>query len=856
MSIGSLKGTKWALLAFTALAIVFMATFSRSATPTQAANPNAMAVDADTVTAGVQIAATKAVGAPFDVNFNITTAGTAWKGYNLDVDHIGLTFIPTDDYSDPLDGILESWHYTGLGGTTANAVVTPVGTRLLGGSATLGAASTTTGVAVVGRFSCDAPGVYTMHLTTSADASTPPFSTTLAAGGLTIGTDLADATITCLNMADWSSVKTDTGSDPVLAGGIVNYKIVATNNGPNASRGMSMFDELPNALDEETSNAVNKIIQGTVGAPARAYYPHPMLTIPGAVDVDLNGNGVLTDPGDIAAGTCMPGYLGTFLNPNWPNHPPTFHNFVICVVENPFLQGGGLGIGLVDSIPAGGIVTLRLSVKVPIADAGKNDFNVGGAATGSTFGEPNPTVDPLQTNEADCPTVPYPAGPPTVIPGPGVGHVYPASIGCEVTTTTAANVAVDKKVDVGAGYVDSAESVAGATVHYMITLTNGASASPATGVQVSDDLDTGNITYVASSLTKSANVGSCTTAVNGPIACTNIGAADIDNDPALPGAVDMAPGETAWIKYDATFAPTLVNQHVVNTAIDGWTDHGATLSDSVDVFVRSADAQMMKDPAMANLWLCDAAPPACTGPGQGSILISEIARNVANDPEDVDPMTGAVEPTDGLGAYEFNLEYDLSVLQIPVITDSGWLGSTGRSVSCAPSIIGENIIHWACISLAPPWALDLAGPLGMGPFTLATIAVKPQPNLYIDMCPGFENGVVTWLKDSACQWSDTLGDPMAGTLPGGDLKYCTSTKLTIRYLEGDLNHDCKVDLLDEQAQAWRYGSHLGSLWYTTCNDLQPYPPDNDIDVKDLQFVFGRAGSTCTNPYPAQPPMDP
>ncbi len=261
------------------------------------------------------------------------------------------------------------------------------------------------------------------------------------------------------------------------------------------------------------------------------------------------------------------------------------------------------------------------------------------------------------------------------------------------------------------------------------------------------------------------------------------------------------------------------------------------------------DPQMVKDPAQANLWLCDASPPNCTGPGQGSITVSEIARNVANDPEDVDPMTGAPEPIDGLGAYEFNLEYDLSVLQIPVITDAGFLGSTGRTVSCAPSIIGENIIHWACVSTG-----SMAGPWGMGPFTLATIAVKPQPNLYIDMCPGFENGVVTWLKDSACQWSDTLGDPMAGTLPGGDLKYCTSTKLTIRYLEGDLNHDCQVDLLDEQAEAWRYGSHLGSLWYTTCNNLQPYPPDSDIDVKDLQFIFGRAGSTCQNPYPPQPPQ--
>ena len=32
--------------------------------------------------------------------------------------------------------------------------------------------------------------------------------------------------------------------------------------------------------------------------------------------------------------------------------------------------------------------------------------------------------------------------------------------------------------------------------------------------------------------------------------------------------------------------------------------------------------------------------------------------------------------------------------------------------------------------------------------------------------------------------------------------------------------------------------------------------DNDIDINDLQFVFGRFGSTCKDPHPAQDPVNP
>jgi hypothetical protein len=77
----------------------------------------------------------------------------------------------------------------------------------------------------------------------------------------------------------------------------------------------------------------------------------------------------------------------------------------------------------------------------------------------------------------------------------------------------------------------------------------------------------------------------------------------------------------------------------------------------------------------------------------------------------------------------------------------------------------------------------------------------------------------------------------------------------------DFNNDCAINVLDEQASAFRYGSFYGLLLYDQRFDLEPqagtydYPPphdaqgyeigdDWDIDIKDLQVVFGRDGGTC------------
>ena len=69
-------------------------------------------------------------------------------------------------------------------------------------------------------------------------------------------------------------------------------------------------------------------------------------------------------------------------------------------------------------------------------------------------------------------------------------------------------------------------------------------------------------------------------------------------------------------------------------------------------------------------------------------------------------------------------------------------------------------------------------------------------------------------------------------------------EITVRILEGDLNLDGVVNVLDEGLIAYRYGATFGSLLYSPWYDLQPNLKDYDIDIKDLQKVWGRQGSVC------------
>jgi hypothetical protein len=362
---------------------------------------------------------------------------------------------------------------------------------------------------------------------------------------------------------------------------------------------------------------------------------------------------------------------------------------------------------------------------------------------------------------------------------------------------------------------------------------------------------------------------SCNPVVTTPGPCFNA-AFNFQNAPTNTPTNTPPPGPTDT----PTNTPTVTNT-ATNTPLP--TDTPTPLSDS-GVVKECENGVQLPNGMACNLWICepDADPlndPDCDGPGEGSLHVHEEAVNVP-------PPSGDYN---GLGAYEFSVEYDNFVIQSVNPCDfvfgplNGTEGpgagaargpvdeldeSSPENLDCTPdpgavnngtctmSIVLENIIHFGCATEGqnPP------GP--SGDFTLASLELVPHPDLNNDLFPGNNNGVLTVIKDNGCELVDTLGHPIPGSINGGLTKLCRDLAVTIRILEGDLDLDCDVDTTDAQLIASRYGAFFGGLLYSKFFDLEPQFHDLDIDIKDVQKVFGRQGSTCQDPIPAQDPLPP
>ncbi len=256
----------------------------------------------------------------------------------------------------------------------------------------------------------------------------------------------------------------------------------------------------------------------------------------------------------------------------------------------------------------------------------------------------------------------------------------------------------------------------------------------------------------------------------------------------------------------------------------------------------------------ANLWLCeDCPPPGDPGfvQGEGALVISERVFGVGGDPE-------------GAGTYEFQVKYDHKIFDVEV-ADTSWLSHGGtRDVECEMSVLTENWILWGCVSSDPTPGDGNIPPGQDEDGVAAEIIVLPEADLVSRLTPGQENGLLRTILDENCEVADIFGDPLAdaggtplpGISPGGQVATCGDITITIRILEGDLNLDCVVDVLDDQMIAFRYGASFGNLLYDPWFDLEPALKDFDVDIKDLQKVFGRNGSTCQGPIPPQPPRLP
>jgi len=412
-----------------------------------------------------------------------------------------------------------------------------------------------------------------------------------------------------------------------------------------------------------------------------------------------------------------------------------------------------------------------------------------------------------------------------------------------VDTATAdiadANVTINKTPD-------AATKSEGASITWLV-VANSTGASPASNVVITDTVDANQ------SITSAVLTGASATAYD----CAESGGNAFGGvTPTVTCTLDDGSGP-ALTAVSGTVTATVVTlvtgsagNQCANTITAGWADP------TVTVVCLPPTVRMEKDVDTDATTIIDATNLFLRKDAEGHfipLVIYEIVSNPGNDP-------------DGVGAFEFDLKYDNHIFDISIVP-TDWLvrgydniryTADDRTQSCAVTIINENDIRFGCVSTGPTPGQVTAG-------VAAIITLTPDADLINRLTPGQKNGVFSPILDEGCELADVLGDPLAlvagaqaplapGVLPGGQIAVCTDMGITVRILEGDLNLDCVVDALDQQAISFRYGSVFGNLYYQSWYDLEPWNKDYDIDIKDIQKVWGRQGSTCVNPVPDQDPL--
>jgi hypothetical protein len=342
---------------------------------------------------------------------------------------------------------------------------------------------------------------------------------------------------------------------------------------------------------------------------------------------------------------------------------------------------------------------------------------------------------------------------------------------------------------------------------------------------------------------------------NVSVTSTNFGG-DLVDCPGPPGFCFGATDNKELPAPTATFTPTNTPLPATNTPTATPVPAG--------VRMEKVAPNGSSNPALANLWLMKGpCTPANALLGKGCLELDEWIYAIA----DVDDPNDADDLPEGLGAWENQIRFDHKFISLTKVPDTTWLFSNGRwggpvvpnptpggpdlVSACYITILSEDNILEGCVSKDDPNTAGIqTGPQGQG--LIERIYIVPNINDLVyrsDFRPTKDNGILTDIVDDNCEVTDIYGEQIPGTLPGQLTTVCGDAHITIRMLECDLNLDCQVNVTDDQMEAFRYGSHLGLQLYDRWYDMEPKWSDDDIDIKDLQFCFGRNYSTCENPIP-------
>jgi len=242
-------------------------------------------------------------------------------------------------------------------------------------------------------------------------------------------------------------------------------------------------------------------------------------------------------------------------------------------------------------------------------------------------------------------------------------------------------------------------------------------------------------------------------------------------------------------------------------------------------------------------------PPVDCLSGDGVLFNEQLSQTIVS----ADPKNPSAFQQ--IGAFEFDVNYDQKKVCIDLEPGAAWTPGSAPDNPAKGSVICivedseskpqlEGVARMGCVTVGKGIGIDELLPL-------ATVSVHPQPEVYSQAKPNQDNGVTVQINNTNCD----VGDEQGHAIP---LFSCDDADITFRYLEGDVYPDCVIDAVDAQAIAFRWGASKGSLVYRDFMNLEPSgtQADNDIDINDLQFVFGRFNSTCAAPHPVQDPVNP
>lgn len=381
--------------------------------------------------------------------------------------------------------------------------------------------------------------------------------------------------------------------------------------------------------------------------------------------------------------------------------------------------------------------------------------------------------------------------------------------------------------------------VAGQAAQFVLTINNPSSTTAATNVQVSDTLPAA---FLGASVTFSgANAGDCSISGQvvscGPFSVAAGGTWTVNID---VGATDANSGGTSPVN---TACLTLAEAD----------PDTANNCDTATIQILAPAVAWSKSPTSANLFLA--------GPGPFTFTFQEI-------------MTNQGDPN-GLGGFSFDLRYDPTQYLAPSFDFSpaiALFAASGRTLDCSITQPANGIVHVACASTGTFGV----GPVFTGPQVMANVTLTVQQSLVQSIRPNKENGDLSFVKDDQVTVTNTCGqplndgtiqplpgqpecqgDPLQGVGPGGVLEGNPNggeSVQAIRRLEGDVDKDCGVNVSDMQLEASKFGTAVGSLLYNLFYDVNSPLANGDgrIDIQDVQFVYGRFGSTCASPIPPQP----